>query len=789
MLSEEKLKTYLSENASLSTQAIDYINQVRSSEPSRAVGVNGRKNVCSSVYSEKMGWTISVESRTAERAFLYLCEYDDEVIEIWDQPEPVKVQVVNKKGKRQSVYYTPDFLILTTNGPLVVEVKTETKLKSFICAQNPNWKENEGDYSYIPGKNAFGELGLNLVVFYPSETTAILVANIQLLLEARKTSIEPVLVRKLDSLFKHASLMTIETLRTELGCDSIAPILKLIDGKALHAKLNTQLLSNTESTVVSRNPNALVLVECETKIGNREDFFESNTIVFPSEQELEQGLQRKERLESGEISRSTQRWNRLLKTKAEPSQSDLIALCPKFQKRGNRKPKIPSIVADFLKQFVQSEVPNLLGLSVSRAHVIYLSKAREAHPNQSGVSLPTFTKCLEKVDVEARALQRGGKRLASHYSAPSNPESRHIKQEVPWLSASIDHYLADIFIVFHTINDVAYVARPWLTAMIDNYTKEVLATTFSFRRPSRVACAKVIRESVRNHGKLPSEIIVDHGSDFKSVYFRSLLAHFEVTLTYRPSSNSRYGGEIERFFGQCLSEWLCMRPGNTAGHEEARKVDGRKAASNMAVLSPSQFSLELAEYCNWKMSKPLAQEVVLLPNALLKKKKDFDFIGKKVAYNKEFILASAVDSKRYRVDPQRGIHIGAFHYYSEKLKLHDVRKHVEVRIDPENPYLVFALINGAWEACYHSRVNSYLSMSQHEQFEKGLVLLEAKHLIKKLQLEADIKLASLISQFELQEPEQSTEAESVTREEAYKREAQVFSIDSNQIPDIEVGGW
>ena len=101
MLSEEKLKTYLSENESLSAQAIDYINQVRSSEPSRAVGVNGRKNVCSSVYSEKMGWTISVESRTAERAFLYLCEYDDEVLEMWDQPEPVKVQVVNKKGKRQ----------------------------------------------------------------------------------------------------------------------------------------------------------------------------------------------------------------------------------------------------------------------------------------------------------------------------------------------------------------------------------------------------------------------------------------------------------------------------------------------------------------------------------------------------------------------------------------------------------------------------------------------------------------------------------------------------------------
>ena len=153
MLSEEKFKAYLNENSDLSEASIEYINQVRSNEPSSSVGVNGRKNVSSSVYSFKMGRTISVESRTAERAFLYLCEYDDEVLEIWDQPEPVKVKVVNKKGKHQSVYYTPDFLILTSNGPLVVEVKTESKLKSFIGSHNPNWEENEGFfYCYWSGK-------------------------------------------------------------------------------------------------------------------------------------------------------------------------------------------------------------------------------------------------------------------------------------------------------------------------------------------------------------------------------------------------------------------------------------------------------------------------------------------------------------------------------------------------------------------------------------------------------------------------------------------------------------
>lgn len=45
MLSEEKFKAYLIENSDLSEASIEYINQVRSNEPSRSVGVNGRKNV------------------------------------------------------------------------------------------------------------------------------------------------------------------------------------------------------------------------------------------------------------------------------------------------------------------------------------------------------------------------------------------------------------------------------------------------------------------------------------------------------------------------------------------------------------------------------------------------------------------------------------------------------------------------------------------------------------------------------------------------------------------------
>src|SRR5690606_6515909 len=112
--------------------------------------------------------------------------------------------------------------------------------------------------------------------------------------------------------------------------------------------------------------------------------------------------------------------------------------------------------------------------------------------------------------------------------------------------------------------------------------------------------AKVLRACVRSHKKLPREISTDRGSDFRSTYFASLLAHYSITLSLRASGYCRSGSEVERFFGEFGSQWLSQRDGNSVDYKSARSIDGKKAPRNTAILSPADFHRELTEFCNWR---------------------------------------------------------------------------------------------------------------------------------------------------------------------------------------------
>ena len=74
----------------LSQQTQNLIEKIRSSEPSRRVG-GGRKNVSGRYPSRKMGATIQFESHRVELPTIYEFEHDEEVLEFYDQPSPIKL--------------------------------------------------------------------------------------------------------------------------------------------------------------------------------------------------------------------------------------------------------------------------------------------------------------------------------------------------------------------------------------------------------------------------------------------------------------------------------------------------------------------------------------------------------------------------------------------------------------------------------------------------------------------------------------------------------------------------
>ncbi len=246
---------------------------------------------------------------------------------------------------------------------------------------------------------------------------------------------------------------------------------------------------------------------------------------------------------------------------------------------------------------------------------------------------------------------------------------------------------------------------------------------------------------------LPREIVVDRGADFRSNYFQALLAHYGVTYTQRPSSHSRYGGEIERFFGQFKQEWLCNRPGNLADFKEARSVDGSKAPRNSAILTIAKLIQELGLYLNWRSNKPLTGTFESKKIVFKRKSHEYDLVPVPVQYNDEFLLFTAVEANKYKIDFQRGIHIGEFHYYHPKLRLYSGRKKdVEVRIDPENPYIIYAYIDGSWELCLHDKFKQYELLTGSQQIELGLIHKECLNFKRKIAHNAGVELAKIVEE-------------------------------------------
>jgi len=731
----------------LSISAQEYVLESKHA-PSRMVGAHAFKNLCSFIPSQKMGVTISTESFSAERAFALLCEYDCLVLGYYDQPQPVMIKKTDKNGKLRSVSYTPDFLIETKNGVYVIEVKPLNQIKKLIEREPNNWKKiSDSYYEYEPAKEAFEKLGLRYRVWVYQPEYRYKIANISILLASRNTEEPSINIQnKIDALFDEAFYWSLQDLSESLGESNFTNIIQLIDKNMIYADLDNSLLSEPSSCLVVKSKFFLnTAIQYHSQ--NKQSLISSNGLsrsVVPSFQDAKNILDRIDRINSGEKSRSVRRWKKIIK------ESEGIpifeALMDKSFKSGNRSPRLNRKVLDYLDYHLKEVHGKQQGLSFYRSYMKYCVESEKHHAEYDHVSFMTFLKYLKTLPKSYIAFQRGGKRLRNGVLEPTNPIDRNLKFQIPWQAAAIDEYLADIYLVFYTADGVPFVARPWLAAIIDLATSKILAITISFKSPSKRSLSKVLRECVRNHGKLPREILFDRGSNYKSRYAAELLSHLGIINTMRPAAYSRSGGEIEALFGEFMKQWLSQRPGNLADYKEARSVDGKMAPKNKAVLKPYDFHQELKLFSNWRDAKPSgfgdSARVDRFNNGSYK----FPFIGLEVKFDEKFKMITAVDSSSYTIDPQRGIHIGELFYWSPKLSdYRDRSKKIEVRIDPENPHLIFALVNNVWEACYSSHINRFNALDFETQFIEGLIALETSPQKSKIKHEANKSLVGIIS--------------------------------------------
>ncbi|MCG5104529.1 TnsA endonuclease N-terminal domain-containing protein, partial [Oceanobacillus sp. APA_J-5(13-2)] len=181
MMSEKEFEQW-ARKLNLTDEAKNEIQRVRKSPPARRLG-GGRHNVSGRYSSKKMGVTIQFESHKVELPAIYMMEFNDNVLEYYDQPPRIKIYYYHSKMNNKKMAYlkTADYFVIEKDRAYWVEWKTEEELirKS---QENPErfFKENS-QWVFSPGKNYAKEFNLDFLLRSSAEINWKLQRNLEFL--------------------------------------------------------------------------------------------------------------------------------------------------------------------------------------------------------------------------------------------------------------------------------------------------------------------------------------------------------------------------------------------------------------------------------------------------------------------------------------------------------------------------------------------------------------------------------------------------------------------------------
>src|SRR5437588_2922774 len=196
--------------------AIDIIKKIRSSPPVRLVR-GGRNNVRGRYPSSLMGVTIQFESHSCELPVIYLLEHvSNDVREYYDQPYTFAIEYVNRKGRKVTLRYTPDFFIIHRTYIEFIECKTEEELHQLAKDRHGYFVLNkDGQWHCPPAEEGLARYGFRHRVISSAEIDLILYSNVLFFEDYLRVSTPPVTPQIFSSVLqmvKIASRITMEDL-------------------------------------------------------------------------------------------------------------------------------------------------------------------------------------------------------------------------------------------------------------------------------------------------------------------------------------------------------------------------------------------------------------------------------------------------------------------------------------------------------------------------------------------------------------------------------------------------
>jgi transposase InsO family protein len=434
--------------------------------------------------------------------------------------------------------------------------------------------------------------------------------------------------------------------------------------------------------------------------------------------------------------------------------SGLVGLLDDNHRKGNRRPRLTPESKAQLEQYITTSYETLKQKSILGVYGEYVLACEEQDIEPA--SYTTFSKQVKRRPHTEQVRNRQGRR-AAYQTGPqiwwlAYDTPRH--GDFPWQYGHIDHTQLNLEMV--CARTARLLGRPWLTVCLDAFSRRILAVYLSFDPPSYRSCMAVLVECVRRHQRLPQHIIVDNGSDFRSTYFETMLAHYYVTKLSRPAAEPRTGSLIERLFRTSETEFVHNLQGNTQIMKLARQVTKTVNPKNQAIWTLERF---YDYFCIW------SYEVYdqMQHSTLGQSPREAYLAGltatglrpnRQVIYDETFRLLMLPTTPRgqAKVVPGSGVKVNYLYYWCDAFRQPGIeRTVVPVRYDPFNAGIAYAYVNGLWERCISERYATFQGRTERELAIATAALRQQKRLDRR-QLDINAKtLAAFLTSVEGQE--------------------------------------
>jgi len=253
---------------SINPKAARIIQQIRTRPPARNVN-GGKGNVTGRYPSKKMGHTIQFESHKVELAFIKEYEFDENVLEYYDQPGPIKISYYSA-GRKVSPFTTPDFFVINKDGTAGwEECKTEQELERQIEKSERFQRNGSGAWRCPSGEEYAAQYKLYFKVRSSSEINWIWQRNIEYLhdyLQASDQQVPTDAKSFLTTLISCRQGILVSELANHAGPYTMDDLFMLIARGELYVDLHTHPLSEQDRTPVyiAREQAALCLPSMPT---------------------------------------------------------------------------------------------------------------------------------------------------------------------------------------------------------------------------------------------------------------------------------------------------------------------------------------------------------------------------------------------------------------------------------------------------------------------------------------------------------------------------------------------